>query len=53
MMIRARQVKLTVPEERVIFEEGVLANRLVRLVTTGLVHGSMVVVIEMRAVTLR
>jgi hypothetical protein len=34
MMIRVRQVRLTVPEGIVIFVEGVLANRLVRLVTT-------------------
>jgi hypothetical protein len=48
-MIRARQVRLTVQEEREIVVEGVLGNRLVQLVTTGLVLGSMVVVTEMRA----
>jgi hypothetical protein len=49
MMIRARQVMLTVPEGRANIVEGVLVNRLVQLVTTGLVHGLMVVVTEMRA----
>jgi hypothetical protein len=49
MMIRARQVMLTVPEGRVNIVEGVLVNQLVQLVTTGLVRGSMVVVTEMRA----
>jgi hypothetical protein len=48
-MIRARQVRLTVPEGRVNVVEGVLENRLVLLVTMGLVCVSRAVVIEMRA----
>ena len=44
MMIRVRQVKLTVPEGRVNVVEGVLVNRLVLLATPDLVRESMVVV---------
>jgi hypothetical protein len=47
-MIRARQVSLTVPEGRVNIVEGVLENRLVLLVTMGLVCVSRAVVTEMR-----
>jgi hypothetical protein len=49
MMIRARQVMLTVPEGSVNIVEGVLVNRLVQGVTTCLVRRLMVVVTEMRA----
>jgi uncharacterized protein affecting Mg2+/Co2+ transport len=48
MMIRARQVRLTVPEGRVNVVEGVLVNQPVLLVTTDLVYRSMAVVTEMR-----
>jgi hypothetical protein len=47
MMIRARQVKLTVPEGRVNVVEGVLVNQRVLLATPDLVHVSLVVVTEM------
>jgi hypothetical protein len=49
MMIRARQVKLTVLEGIMNVVEGVLVNRLVLLATPDLVCESMVVVTEMRA----
>jgi hypothetical protein len=46
-MIMARQVLLMVPEGRVSVVEGVLENRLVRLVIMGLVCVSMAGVTEM------
>jgi hypothetical protein len=49
MMIRVRQVKLTVLEGRANIVEGVLVNRLALLATPDSVRGSMVVVTEMRA----
>jgi hypothetical protein len=49
MMIRVRQVKLTVPEGIMNVVEGVLVNRSVLLATPDLVRMPMVVVIEMRA----
>jgi hypothetical protein len=48
-MIRARQVKLTVPEGRVNIVEGVLVNQRVLMATPDLVRESLVVVTEMRA----
>jgi hypothetical protein len=48
MMIRARQVKLTVPEGIMNVVEGVLVNPRVPMATPDLVRVSLVVVIEMR-----
>jgi hypothetical protein len=48
MMIRARQVELTVPEGKVNVVEGVLVNQRVLLATPDLVRVSLVVVTEMR-----
>jgi hypothetical protein len=48
MMIRARQVKLTVPEGIVNVVGEVLVNQRVLLVTPDLVRVSLVVVTEMR-----
>jgi hypothetical protein len=48
MTIRARQVRLTVPEGRVNVVEWVLVNQRVLLATPDLVRVSLVVVTEMR-----
>jgi hypothetical protein len=48
MMIRARQVKLTVPEGIMKVVVGVLVNQQVPMATPDLVRVSLVVVTEMR-----
>jgi hypothetical protein len=48
-MIRARQVKLTVPEGIMNVVEGVLVNQRVPMATPDWVRESLVVVTEMRA----